>query len=74
MPAVITLIDGHWGVTLSRLPAVAAFIEGHLALVGLWGMRTSPVGVAVMGMIPSRIASDPPIGQFFTTSTLPAFL
>ncbi len=35
-------------------------------------MRTSPVGVAVMGMIPSKIASDPPIGQFFTTSTLPA--
>lgn len=72
MPAVITLIDGHWGVTLSRLPAVAAFIEGHLARVGSWAMRTSPVGVAVMGMIPSRIASDPPIGQFFTTSTLPA--
>ncbi|EOV0809666.1 S-type pyocin domain-containing protein [Yersinia enterocolitica] len=72
MPAVITLIDGHWGVTLSRLPAVAAFIEGHLARVGSWAMRTSPVGVAVMGMIPSKIASDPPIGQFFTTSTLPA--
>ncbi|HDW7096843.1 TPA: S-type pyocin domain-containing protein [Yersinia enterocolitica] len=72
MPAVITLIDGHWGVTLSRLPAVAAFIEGHLARVGSWAMRTSPVGVAVMGMMPSRIASDPPIGQFFTTSTLPA--
>ncbi|HEB5885698.1 TPA: S-type pyocin domain-containing protein, partial [Yersinia enterocolitica] len=72
MPAVITLIDGHWGVTLSRLPAVAAFIEGHLARVGSWVMRTSPVGVAVMGMMPSRIASDPPIGQFFTTSTLPA--
>ncbi|NQT45821.1 S-type pyocin domain-containing protein, partial [Yersinia enterocolitica] len=72
MPAVITLIDGHWGVTLSRLPAVAAFIEGHLARVGSWSMRTSPVGVAVMGMMPSRIASDPPIGQFFTTSTLPA--
>ncbi|HED0393895.1 TPA: S-type pyocin domain-containing protein [Yersinia enterocolitica] len=72
MPAVITLIDGNWGVTLSRLPAVAAFIEGHLARVGSWVMRTSPVGVAVMGMIPSRIASDPPIGQFFTTSTLPA--
>ncbi|HDL7739087.1 TPA: S-type pyocin domain-containing protein [Yersinia enterocolitica] len=72
MPAVITLIDGHWGVTLSRLPTVAAFIEGHLARVGSWVMRTSPVGVAVMGMIPSRIASDPPIGQFFTTSTLPA--
>ncbi|CRY22817.1 S-type pyocin domain-containing protein [Yersinia enterocolitica] len=72
MPAVITLIDGNWGVTLSRLPAVAAFIEGHLARVGSWVMRTSLVGVAVMGMIPSRIASDPPIGQFFTTSTLPA--
>ncbi|MBX9480458.1 S-type pyocin domain-containing protein [Yersinia enterocolitica] len=72
MPAVITLIDGNWGVTLSRLTAVAAFIEGHLARVGSWVMRTSPVGVAVMGMIPSRIASDPPIGQFFTTSTLPA--
>ncbi len=72
MPAVITLIDGNWGVTLSRLPAVAAFIDGHLARVGSWVMRTSPVGVAVMGMIPSRIASDPPIGQFFTTSTLPA--
>ncbi|CNI17666.1 colicin/pyocin immunity family protein [Yersinia aldovae] len=72
MPAVITLIDGNWGVTLSRLPAVAAFIEGHLARVGSWVIRTSPVGVAVMGMIPSSIASDPPIGQFFTTSTLPA--
>ncbi len=72
MPAVITLIDGNWGVTLSRLPAVAAFIEGHLARVGSWLMRTSPIGVAVMGIMPSRIASDPPIGQFFTTSTLPA--
>ncbi|CNI35903.1 colicin-like bacteriocin tRNase domain-containing protein [Yersinia pekkanenii] len=72
MPAVITLIDGRWGVTLSRLPAVAAFVEGHLVRVGSWLIRTSPVGVAIMGMMPSRIAPDPPIGAYFTTSTLPA--
>ncbi|OVZ82140.1 hypothetical protein CBW54_17145 [Yersinia kristensenii] len=72
MPAVITLIDGNWGVTLSRLPAVAAYVEGHLARVGSWLMRSSPVGVAVLGMMPSSIAPDPPMGQFFTTPTLPA--
>ncbi|EMQ2082007.1 S-type pyocin domain-containing protein [Yersinia enterocolitica] len=72
MPAVITLMDGSWGVTLSRLPAVAAYVEGHLARVGSWLMRSSPVGVAVLGMMPSSIAPDPPMGQFFTTPTLPA--
>ncbi|OVZ77422.1 S-type pyocin domain-containing protein [Yersinia kristensenii] len=72
IPAVITLIDGNWGITLSRLPAVATYIESHLARMGSWLMRTSPVGVAIMGMMPAKIASDPPMGHYFTTPILPA--
>ncbi|MBS0057256.1 S-type pyocin domain-containing protein [Yersinia sp. Marseille-Q3913] len=72
VPAVITLIDGNWGITLSRLSVVAAFVESNLARIGSWAMRTSPIGVAVMGMMPSSIAPDPPMGNYFTTPVLPA--
>ncbi|WP_180272508.1 S-type pyocin domain-containing protein [Yersinia bercovieri] len=72
VPAVITLIDGNWGITLSRLSVVAAFVETQLTRIGSWAMRTSPIGVAVMGMMPSSIAPDPPMGHYFTTPVLPA--
>ncbi|WP_145520830.1 S-type pyocin domain-containing protein [Yersinia mollaretii] len=72
VPAVITLIDGGWGITLSRLSVVAAFVESNLARIGSWAMRTSPIGVVVMGMMPSSIAPDPPMGNYFTTPVLPA--
>ncbi|MDN0112016.1 S-type pyocin domain-containing protein [Yersinia mollaretii] len=72
VPAVITLIDGGWGITLSRLSVVATFVESNLARIGSWAMRTSPIGVVVMGMMPSSIAPDPPMGHYFTTPVLPA--
>ncbi|CRG49789.1 colicin/pyocin immunity family protein [Yersinia wautersii] len=71
MPAVITLIDNVWGITLTR-HSVMSFLETNLSRVGAWAMRTSPIGVAVLGMMPSKIALDPPIGHYFTTPALPA--
>ncbi|MDA5499307.1 S-type pyocin domain-containing protein [Yersinia aleksiciae] len=72
VPAVVTLIDGSWGITLSRLSVVATFIETNLVSIGKWAARTSPIGVVVMGMMPSSIAPDPPMEHYFTTPVLPA--
>lgn len=82
-PVTISVIDNLWGFTLSTAKSLSNEIE--TALAGLLrsapktlgamaevGIRTGLWGLALQGILPSKIAKDDPAYMAHVVSTLPA--